>query len=213
MRENKIHFVVESSKGNTVLTAPLEFDLFQRDITLTVAEWGRILGTLIPLRKHITDIATTGNDCVVTCDDDAIPDVNRWMEKKKRPITIGKANGSKITIELKSQREHRDEAAGRWDTVATASSAKIEQYFKFKPTKKYTTIEFVGGDTFKFGSLARHSDEHTHLTKATYRLLKSSCEKMQRLSNELRFEQRKNQLRVSVDIRGGMILQAYFGVE
>lgn len=211
-KENKFHFVVTSKRGTAVLTGSSDFNLFQQDITLSVADWGRVLTTLIPLRKHISSIDASPTEIVVSVDENEVPDIAAWVTQKGHGIAIGKASGATLLIELKGSQEHLEEPTGRWDPLATVPAEKIEGYFKFKPTKKYASVDFGDGDTIKFVAAARQSDDHTLLTKSAYRQLKAACSKMKSLAAELKFERRKNQLRVTAEL-DGIAVAAFVGVE
>ena len=212
VKDGKFHFVVEGKRGTAVLTASSDFDLFQRDLTFSVFTWGRLLSTLIPLRKHITSIETSATEIVVSVDEREVPDITKWVLEKNHVLTIGKASGSTLLFELKSNKEHLEEPTGRWEALGSVAAASVADFFKFKPAKKYTTIAFKD-DALKFGSLARLADDHTHLTKPSYRQLKAACAKLKKLADKLRFETRKNQLRVAADIDGGITVEAYVGIE
>lgn len=212
VKDGKLHFIVSAKIGGAVLTAPSSFDMFQQDITLSVADWGRLLSTLIPLRKHISSIEASADEVVVSVDENAIPDIGAWMERKRHGISIGKPTDANLVIRLNGLKEHLEELTGRWELLASVPTDKIEQCFKFVPSKKYTTIE-GGKDAIRFASMARLSDEHDHLTKPSYRQLKSASVKMKGWANELSFETRKNQLRVSANMSDGTMLSVFVGIE
>jgi hypothetical protein len=212
VKENKFYFVVSAKRGTAVLTASSEFDLFQQDITLSVADWGRLLSTLIPLRKHITSIDASASEIVVSVDENEIPDIATWVTEKQHTIAIGKASNSTLLVELKGSQEHLEEPTGRWEPLGTVLSEKIEGYFKFTPTKKYASVDFGDDGAIKFSSLAKLSDDHMLLTKPAYRQLKAACGKMKSVGSELKFEKRKNQLRVTVEV-DGITMAAFVGVQ
>lgn len=213
VKDGKFNFVVAGKKGTAVLAAPSDYDLFARNITLTVPDWGRLISTLMPMRKHIASIDASDTEIVVSMDDLTIPDIHKWVLDKKHVITAGKASGSTLLFELKANSDHLEEPTGRWEPLGSLPADKVEHAFKFKPSKKYTTISFNDDGSIKFGSLARLADNHTHLTKSSYRQLKAAAAKMKGLASELRFEQRKNQLRVSASIDDAITGSLLVGVE
>lgn len=213
VKDGKFNYVVAGKNGTAVLTASSDYDLFARNITLTVADWGRLISTLLPMRKHIASIDASDTEIVVSMDDLAIPDVPKWVLEKKHVLTAGKASGSTLLFELKGIAEHLEDPTGRWEPLGNVAAEKVEHAFKFKPTKKYATMSFSDDGTLKFGSLARLADGQTHLTKSSYRQLKAATAKMKGLASELRFEQRKNQLRVSASIDDAITGSLLVGVE
>lgn len=212
VKDGKCNFVVAGKRGTTILTGTSDYDLFSRNITLTVADWGRLISTLLPMRKHIASIDTSDTEIVVNMDELAIPDIPKWVLEKKHVLTAGKASGSTLLFELKAIKDHLEEPSGRWETLGSVAADKVEHAFKFKPAKKYTTIAFSDG-VIKFGSLARLAENHTHLTRSSYRQLKAATAKMKGWASELRFEQRKNQLRVSAYIDDAITGSVLVGVE
>jgi hypothetical protein len=155
----------------------------------------------------------SANDCVVSVDEREIPDIAAWMEQRKHAITFGKSSGSTMLFELKGTREALEEPTGRWETLGTIPAQKVEQCLKFKPSKKFSTIEFAADGTLKFGSLARKADGQMHLTRPAYRQLISACQKMKAWAPGLSFEKRKEQLRVSAAIGTDLSVFAYVGIE
>lgn len=212
VKDNKFHFVISGKNGRAALTASSDFDVFQQDITMPVAKWAGLLSMLIPMRKHIDSIEASASEIVVSVNEREIPDINAWVTKENHVLTGGKASGSTLLYELLDTREHLEEPTGRWEALGSVAADKVAKFFEFKPSKKYATIEFNEG-ALKFGSLARLSDEHTHLTRPSYRQLKSACSKLKGLASELRFEKKKNQLRVAADVGSGITMTAYVGIE
>lgn len=212
VKDGKCHFIVAGARGTAVLTASSDFDVFQRDITLTVFDWARMISTLVLLQKHISSVDASDTEIVVSVNPLAIPDIHNWLTEKKQVLALGKASGTTLLFELNFKKEHLEEPSRRWDTLGSVAADKMEHAFKFKPTKKYATIAFNDGSV-KFGSLARVSDGYIHLSKSSYRQLKAACVKMKGMGSELRFEARKNQLRVSVSVDDAITSSLLVGTE
>ena len=213
VKDSKFHFVVSGTNVSAVLTATSEFDFLKRDITLTVAQWGRLLSTLLPMTKHITMINASSKEIVVSVDELAIPDINTWTTENGHVRTTGKASGSTLLFEPKMLKEQLEEPTGRWDPLAILPMDKVVESFKFTPSKKYTSLTFGKDNTVKLAALARIADGDIHLTKRSYRQFKSACSKMKAWTRELHFEQRKKQLRASAHIHDGITVSAIVQVD
>jgi len=195
VRDHKLHFIVNAKNGLAVLSASQDYDLFKRDITLTVADWHRLVATLSPLRKHITAVDFDRNSCVVSVNDAAVPNIHTWMEQHEKSISIGKASGATMLIDLDDTGTHLDEPTGRWETVSTVPVAALAKALEFKPSKQFTSVSFAA-DTIKFAALARRSEDQLNLTKASFRKLKAACSKLAKLADAVKFERRKDELRL-----------------
>lgn len=213
VKDGKVYFIIAGKRGTAVLTASSDLDLFHRDITLNVFDWARMISTLVLLRKHISSIESSDTEIVVSTDQLAIPDIHTWVAEKNHVLPIGKASGSTLLYELNFHKDHLEEPSRRWDALGSIAAEKVENAFKFKPSKKYATIAFSDDGTLKLGSLARLADGQTHLTASSYRQLKAACAKLKGWGSELIFDKKKNQLRVSVSIDDHVTSSLLVGIE
>lgn len=195
-----VHFIAKTTKGTAIVSAPLQYAVFKDNLSMPLNAWKQLLSTLIPLRQHISDVGIKGTQCVVEVDSGVIRSISEWMETKRKPIGIGKASGTTLTIPLQKSAASVEDFAGRTETLAIVESGSLAGALKVNIDKKFAVVTFPSKAEIKLAGAPKNSGPGIHLSKGNFRQFKSVCTKFSRWSNELTFQSRKGELRVSVTL-------------
>ena|GEM_PF-2439757 len=196
--DDHLSFTVFGPKAKAVFTAPKESGMFgSNPITLRVDQWRRITETLNPLRKHIVSISSDDTQISVEFDEQAVPDVNKWLEENGKAKQIGIGSGSSLDITVDAQTSETDELASlEWTDGVSCSKEDFELLLNFKPSKKYIAFALKDGAVKPVASDKALKD-HVNLTRKSFSVVRAAIKKMQRLSPKLTAYQADGYLRLS----------------
>ena len=157
-----------SAYGNVAqVSFPLaENFLGSSHLQLTVVDWSKIVATVSALKGLPLAVSYSADTLIVDAD---IPDgktLDIWLEKRKKPITIGRADGSKLAVDLvptkdrpnkmpdKSGSKQRVLSAADYDAIEGAKMPKKSLWLATDDDAvEFHTEEKSGGFAISKGAL------------------------------------------------------------
>ena len=202
---DQITFTVTGPKAVAWMIAPATMDFIGgQSLALKAEDWRRLLNTLNPIRKHIQSVSFDGAKMQVDVNEKEVPEINKWFEKARKAISIGKAKGNSLEIGL-DQHVEGDTVlkSSGWKGATSFTEDALKPLLEFKPAKQYVSFSIADSPLAPTSS-AKPIAGNQNIVRVNLSILKSAAKKFLRWGESVTLDHIDEHLRISVQRDSGV---------